>query len=78
MIIKNDSWNLKKSYLVFAIIFDIVTADLQLIFTENTLSVILIIQINLIIISIIKVSYFSDILNKSDKSCYILCWNSTF
>ncbi len=73
MIIENDSWNLKKSCLIFAIMFDVVTADLQLMLTENALSVVLIIQINLIIINIIKISYLSDILNKSDKSYYILC-----
>ena len=78
MIIENDSWNLKKLCLAFATMFDVVTVDLQLTFTENALSVILIIQINLVIASIIKVSYLSDILNKSDKSHYILCWNSTF
>ena len=78
MIVENDSWNLKKSCLAFATMFDVVTADLQLTLTENALSVVLIIQINLIIASIIKISYLSDILNKSDKSHYILCWNSIF
>ena len=73
MIIENDSWNLKKLYLAFAMMFDVIIADFQLTFTENTLFIVLIIQINLIITSIIKVSYLSDILNKSDKFYYILC-----
>ena len=78
MIVENNSWNLKKLYLVFVIMFDVIITDFQLMLTENTLSVVLIIQINLVITNIIKVSYLSDILSKFDKFYYILCWNSTF
>ncbi len=78
MVVENGSWNLEESCLAFATMFGVATAGLQLAPTENALSVVLTIQINLVIASIIKVSYLPDILGKSDKSRWILCWNSTF